>query len=63
MRMKRTIERDRVVSTIQMVRSAPFSPTARKLVERTLPQAASGEINDIYKDSSEERRKLKSDDL
>lgn len=57
--MKTTIERDKVASTIQLVRSAPFSPTSRKLVEKALPSQANREIEEIYRDSSEERKRRK----
>eukprot|EP00347_Sterkiella_histriomuscorum_P022800 403337111 len=62
MRIKKNCERDKIISTITLVKAAPFSPTSRRLIERTLPQSAGQELMDIYRDSSEERRKKKEDE-
>ena len=57
LRIKKNVERDKIISTIIQVKAAPFSPTAKRLIERTLPQSAGAELMEIYRDSSEERRK------
>lgn len=63
MRIKGTVERDRVTSTIMQVKSAPFSPHARRIVTKTLPYGFQNDIEEIYKDSSEERRKKKEEEM
>jgi hypothetical protein len=62
LRKRKTIERDKIISTITLVKAAPFSPNAKKIVERTLPSQASKDIAAIYQDSSEERKKKKEDE-
>lgn len=59
MRIRKGIERDKIVSTITLVKASPFSPTSKRLIEKTLPQSAGQELLEIYRDSSEERRKKK----
>lgn len=48
--------------TITHVKSAPFSPSARRLIEKTLPANAGKELQELYRDSSEERRKKKEEE-
>ena len=62
MRIRKTIERDRIAQTITLVKAAPFSPSSRKLIEKTLPQTAQKDIQDLFRDSSEERRKKKEEE-
>ncbi len=62
MRILGTVERDRVTQTIMQVKSAPFSPSARRIVGRTLPKNQELELMMIYRDSSEERRKKKKEE-
>ena len=59
MRIRKTIERDKIVNTMLQVKAAPFSPTSRKLIEKTLPVAQGNDLKEIYRDSSEERKKKK----
>ena len=55
------MERERIAMTIQQVKSAPFSPDARKKVGQ-FGWGNPKEIDDIYRDSSEERRKKKEEE-
>ena len=62
MRKRKTIERDKIKSTITQLKAAPFSPTAKKMVQKVLPSKDGNEIENIYRDSSEERRKKKEEE-
>jgi hypothetical protein len=44
------------------VKAAPFSPTAKRLIERTLPPSAGKDLQLLYRDSSEERKKKKEEE-
>ena len=41
------------------VKADPFSPHAKKLIQKTLQHTSHKEIDEIYRDSSEERKKEK----
>ena len=51
-----------MMRTLNSVKSAPFSPKAKKRVQQVLPSIPTKELDDIYKDSSEERRKKKAEE-
>ncbi|CDW83627.1 UNKNOWN [Stylonychia lemnae] len=59
---RQLLSSQKIVSTIVQVKAAPFSPTAKRLIERTLPPSAGKDLLEIYRDSSEERKKKKDED-
>ena len=54
------IERDKITTAIVQVKAAPFSPNAKRIVLRTLPsRSGKGVLDELYRDSSEEKKKKK----
>ena len=45
-----------------LIKQSPFSPQSRRFINKALPSLKPQEIDEIYKDSSEERRKKKAED-
>ena len=60
LRKRMNIERDKITTAIVQVKAAPFSPNAKRIVLRTLPsKSGKGVLDELYRDSSEEKKKKK----
>lgn len=60
--MKWHQQKDNIKSAISLIKNSPFAPGSKRFMTKALPALQKQEIDELCRDSSEERRKKKQEE-